>query len=220
MKRYTEYTDAQLVTMPKDELEKLIDIECAYAGIELLPEHPGIEPVKPEVKQTMFWSVGGFKFDNSEDANKVYAALTKCKLYDNNWKYGVEYYSLMDSGSYYYPKVTTDKAATEAELDKHKEELTQYDELHKVWKAKNNRYESVLKERQRIIDAVQERITAYWDFQREYNEAISNLERYYELAENNISIALNFYRSAVTNQTDAQVEAENDFIHKHSEKPA
>ena len=46
MLRFTEMTDAELLALTETELEELIDLECAYEGIPLLPPKPE-EPIKP-----------------------------------------------------------------------------------------------------------------------------------------------------------------------------
>ena len=131
MKTITEYTNDEVLELTDDELSKIIDYQCALAGIPLLPNQPDM-PIKPEYDlDSEVYTVGGFMFRDKESAESVKDLINKQSLvkvdYDYNIGYDYKYVTTSDSGASVevskhmsistYDKLKSEIAKSKAELD-------------------------------------------------------------------------------------------------------
>lgn len=208
MKRYDDYTPAELLELDRDEIEKLVDLECAFRGVALLPESP--EP-PTEVKagpDVTVYNAGGKMFREEADAQKVVDLI-------NDLPY-LETYYLSGGYSYSGPQgvkqsekehdmeaVRESRYWTPAHYDKHRAALAEYKEAKARYDTDRKDYERILGER----SGVAEEIAAIRQKAQDERDTIADIERefkrYVQIAAGDRDQALKFYLHA---RDDADTE--------------
>jgi len=71
IKRLEDYTNSELLDLTNDEVEQLIDMECAHIGVRLLPDLPKKPEVFKAERDATIFSVGGIEFLDPGEAQEV-----------------------------------------------------------------------------------------------------------------------------------------------------
>jgi len=80
--RFSDLSVNEKLMLTDEEVERFIDLECAFEGVKLIP-YPE-EPVKPEIEESeKYYQIGyssDFRFKKRDEAEKVLELLRKCKV--------------------------------------------------------------------------------------------------------------------------------------------
>lgn len=196
MKRFSELTSEELVALEQEQIDLLIELEIAYAGIEpvIMPTKPTLEDLGI-VKNDCYYQVGSMLFVKEEDALQVSGMDRVSEDYDCNIGY-----------NYRYTKPVIDSAVSKVMYYK-QEDITRVQPALARNKAKLNEYEPAMKAynqytketsgiRQRVYSAISEAR----DLQEEIDLAKKQYDKYLVLADNNTEIAENFFRNTYKNK--------------------
>ena len=188
MKKITEMTHDEIVALTEKDLERLVDLECAETGVPLMdapPEKP-ISPIWDDTNNA--FAIECIIFDNRESAEIVQSCLRAQKRHIHRFHYGkCEESDLAIKEVFYIDNEEADrrepiKEAYSAKLAKYNDLRAEYDKLR-------NR-------RNALADPI---YSIYRDSIAK--ESVCTLltresARYFELAEGNIQVALNFLTQA------------------------
>lgn len=195
MKRFAELSNEELLELTnKGELSKLVDLECAYQSIPLLPVLPDKPEKKEFPKDVTYYAVGNFKFMNEVEAVKVIGLLKSCALIDTTgWGSNERVYPMSE---YNQPKLEVRSVYSEQLYKSIESDLKAFEEQTRIYNDLTNEYDKIDKQRKEIEDEIFDKVA---DLQKEeakkslYKEMFT---RYLELAGNNKQIALNFLDNA------------------------
>jgi len=199
MKRFNELTNDELTELSQDEIQNLIDVEIAFAGIL-----PVMEPQLPEYREfdlqktEIVFKVGSMMFKNAEDAQKVLEMSVLKMKYDYS---GIGY-------SYQWTEPDTDlslqqeKYYTGENIYKVRDMLITNEKLKKEFTKKKDEYDKFVKETSSIRSEVFAKVDEAWSFKNELTYAKSMFEKYMKLSDNDKVIAQRFFRDAFKNKPE------------------
>jgi hypothetical protein len=195
MTRIYDMTEEEILALTDDQINKLIDYECALEGAPMLPPDPGPKPTKdipePDVQA---YAVAGFNVLDADHAGRILTALNSGTLYNIEYgrNYDVKYLSPITSGSYHAPKVEV-KSFHSAELwDSIKDTQSAFAEQEKEWNRRKEIYNTAVEGRAKLTESVWEHVGNLRSHAWEREQIRGEFRRYMELAENNSKIALAF----------------------------
>jgi len=190
MKRLDEYTNEELLNLDTDEYENLIDLECANAGVRLKVELPKKPVNKAEEKDLVAWHIPTFIVKTEADAmeivNLINSKECQTESYTSNYKrhyLGKRKSPVKFEQIDHYSEVALFKA--ESLLVKYEAEKKEYDEKHQD-------YEKVSADRTKIINRVNDKVTAAKTHFRKIEELRRDYFRYLKLSDGQTQIAFNF----------------------------
>jgi hypothetical protein len=199
MKRFLDYTDAELLDLYyANKLQALIDLECAMQGMPMLPEVP-VKPVKPEAQPDLqAYKLGNWYFTNEKDAIRVLKAFEGLSILEASYCPGGNYThrKLSPCGDYSRPKIETEFLYSEQHWNRVKDEILGYEVDTKRYDTLKQQYDDAYNARATVIDEINDHITDLLEKANRKERAITLMNRYMELAENNPSIATNFFKTA------------------------
>ena len=195
MKRLDDYSNEELLILKQEEIERLIDFECAHNGVPLLPDPPDKPIVKNPDPDLELYYIEGFCLQNKEDADRVIEIINSMSRMKDEY-YNRGYVSDDDLVNFTIKK----------EFSKHLKNLSkgQRETARKIeenYKELKDAYDRIVQDRKEIINMVNSAIT---DAREEQNKIIRFKRlyaRYLQLAEGEKDIAMNFLKAA-TNEDD------------------
>lgn len=202
MKRFNELTTEELVVMNDSEIETLIDLEVAHAGIlPVLPPKPKELPlvdIKPTIE---VFEIDNVIFTRMEDA----AAFQKMERRKTEYNYsstGTNYMWLRPVEESFQNSIQAKKYYTEADVMRVRQALIHKKEIENENLAAKTEYEKFLKDTNDIREEVH---GAYRDAVR-LTEKRVQAEKIYskhlELADGNAAIAEKFFRDAYKSEPE------------------
>jgi len=193
MKRYDEYSKTELAKVSQEDLNLLVDLELAHAGIlsetsptELPPFDAGIKPTET------FYEVFGVLFKNQADAITVSMMSVAAEEYDY---YGAGY-------TYKFPSFDRSNAVSTKVLFKKedvmrvKAALSARKKAEEVYAEESKKYTKFTEATSKIRSDVTDAYYEACDFARSIELAKQMLEKYRVLADGNEETARNFFRDA------------------------
>lgn len=199
MKRYTDLTHEELIALKDEDIERLIDIEIANAGIMPVacPVVPSLED-EGIVKSEIAYEVGGILFKDEKDAITVSRMEQFNKNYD--WKIGGYNYPWLDPIT--ERSITKQNFYRQTDITRIKEILQRNESKRKEYDTHKNEYDKFLSETGKIRDAVYSFWREALNFQREIDEAIAVLEKYRGLSDGDETVAINFFKNTYKSRED------------------
>lgn len=198
MKRYTDLSIEELNSLTDEQIQKFIDIEVAFAGIQIV-----IKPLSAEVQRITIvptlsaYHIKGVLVEDLEVARILQSAV----VFKTN-------YSYPDYDRKYIEEVTETGIETQQffhkeELEQVKGQVTAAKEAETAFKAANKLY----CEYQQQIDAFQHEVLGAVANARQViyqrQQAQAAYDRYLNLADGDEDIAARFFRDAFKGQVDA-----------------
>jgi len=201
MRRYDDYEPSELLEMDSEQIEQLIDLECAFRGVALLPESPTTPTEVQAGPDVTVYNAGGKIFRDEADAQKVVDLI-------NSLPY-LETYYLSGGYSYSGPQgvrrsekehdmeaIRESRYWTPEHYDKHRAAIAEHKEAKERYDKDRKEYERILSER----NAVAEEIHAIRAKAQEERDTIATIERefnrYVQIAAGDREQALKFYLHA------------------------
>ena len=195
MKRYTDLTMKELNELTDGEVQKFIDIEVAYAGIQMVPKPLPVEASRIAIVPTVSaYHVKGVLVEDLEVAKVLQTAVVfeaSCNYPDCDHEYLKE---ITDAG------INTQQFYCKEELDQVKGQIIAAKEAETAFKAASKTY----CEYQQQIDAFQHEVLgAVSDACRmayQQQQAQAAYDHYLDLADGDKNIATKFFRDAFKGQ--------------------
>jgi hypothetical protein len=195
MKRFDELSNQELLEMAnKEELSKLIDLECAYQSVPLLPVLPEMPEKKEFPKDVTLYSVGNFKFFRQSEAMNVVDLLNSCELTDTSgWGVNEKICSLPE---YNKPKIEVKNVYSKEKYAEIEADLKAYEKQMSIYNDLESEYKKVEKQRKEIEEEIYDRVEELRKEEAKLALYKEMFARYLELAGGNKEIALNFLNNA------------------------
>jgi len=197
MTRVYDMTEEEILALTDEQINKLIDYECALEGAPMLPPDPGPKPTKDIPKpDAQAYAVAGFYVTDAEHAGRILAALNSGTLYATEYgrSSSIRYLSPITNDSYQTPKMEL-KAFHSAELwDSIKDDQSAFGELEKEWERRKKEYNKAVEERSKLTESVWEHVGDLRSHAWQREQIRDEFKRYLDLAENNNKIALAFLK--------------------------
>jgi len=212
MKRIHEYTDVEILEISLDEakVSTIIDLECAYRGIPLLPTNPGEQPTsKSYPKDAPYYDVVGVKVKTPEAAARILEAITKEDLVATTYHDGE--YVLVPStrDDYHYPSISPSSCFLPETYDKLKDSIVKTKQELAAWDKLQSTYDNALKERATVSKDFYHRLDVIKQTATDFQELKLSYVRYLQLADNNTIIARNFLLDSLKSQEKYTYDEEN-----------
>jgi hypothetical protein len=202
MKRIDELSKAEVLALTNEEISILIDLECAYENVPLLPA----EPVKPEVAKyepdIQVYKIFDLLFKSSEEAAGMLEAFAKTTAYKMG--YDDKYPKPIMPDDYYYPKIENKKVMSLEMYNRVKTEKEAADAKTKEYEALKKEYDGTVSKRQKQVKYVWDIVRDYRDEQYKKDRYKAEFDRYMKLADNNHNIAWNFLKNAHDDAEDLE----------------
>jgi hypothetical protein len=197
VKLQREYTGAELEALATEQVEKLINLECADAGIAFDPEPPTpFEPLKL-VNDTTLYGVSGTNIlvASRVEAEQISDNLRKYKLWKHevNWTFG---YELVAEPSDCGLEVQKVEARSIGQMKQYKDQIILNNAAKKRFEEESNKYAEIVQQRGKVAESVWRVIQEAWEFKAQRESLIRKLQGCIGLAEGDIKIGLRFFEKA------------------------
>jgi len=196
VKRIDEMNKEEILALKDEEITTLIDLECAYEGIPLLPDCPSKPEVINHEKDLAAYEIAGYYFLTSEEAGKVLEVIQSADTYiKDGWNDDAQLKKIKD-GDYCCPKIETRKFYSSQKLSEIKNELEENKQLIVAYENKKHNYDDILEKRKKVADKVCSIIDEVTEDQAKQQLYSEEFNRYLKLANNNQEVAMNFLLKA------------------------
>jgi len=198
MQRIDDLEHNELIALTEEQVQRLIDIEIAHAGI--MPTEPPERPTLEKagiIKSEIAYRVGDMYFAERTDAEAV-AQMNILKA-DHDWNIGYDYKWLT---------IKIDSAISEESFYRHedvvcvKNVLADNEAKKKDYEPKKNAYDKYLSTTSQIRSNVWAKVHTAQDLQKEIELAKKTYQKYLDLAEQDETVATNFFREAYKKRED------------------
>lgn len=195
-----EYTGAEVENLTDEQVQKIINFECADAGAPMLPVRPE-EPIRPNHKPDMqLYQVGGYYgwyVKTAEQAANILEILGSIELWDTEYA-GNSYDNKRAKRKDFdvAGKVEASNVFSPELWDRIKSEMEIYNQNKKNYDKNLADYNAAYKERNNISEWVWEIISDARQFKRKREELLQFKQSYLELADNNIELGDKFFLKA------------------------
>jgi len=215
IKRLEDYTDAELVNLTEEQVIDLIDLECGYEGVKLLPTLPD-RPVKNNLAEDWeVWDVPAMTLGDKNDAAEIIAfALGKSHVI-THYVPGPGYKRYGEIDPNHEIGITPRKLFSRDHYKTIDVQLQQYESTKKNYDDAKKEYDEIAKARSSIIDSINNAISEA----RSTAQRLSRLEqaslRYLTLAHGDKEIAKRFMLDAYKENADTIEEHFEAWTIKH-----
>lgn len=198
MKQYTDLTHEELIVLTENDIERLIDIELAHDGIMPVacPTVPSLDDEGIIKSETVF-DIGGLLLKNEEDA----IAVSRMEQFKSEYDYNIGYeYRWLNPitertiiKEYYYRQ--EDVVRIKEALQRNKIKKDGYE-------SQKQKYDEFLKKTGQIRNRVYDIWNSARNFQREIDDANAVLVKYRDLADDDETMAVNFFKNTYKSRED------------------
>ncbi len=198
MKRIDDLEQKELVSLTEAQIQRLIDIEIAHAGI--MPVDCPIPPSLKNagiVKTEIAYRIGDMYFANRADAETV--ARMNCLKSEYDWNISYNYKWLTPTID---PVITEESFYRQEDVVRVKGILADIESKKKDYEPQKTAYDKYLKATGDIRNQVWAKVHAAQALQREIELAQRTYQKHLDLAEQDETVAQNFFREAYKDRED------------------
>jgi len=192
MKQINDLSKAEVLALTDEQINTMIDLECACENVPLLPP----EPVKPDVPKfepdTTYYGIVGFYFKAAEDAAKILNAFDSVALL----RMGYSDKFPIPPSDYEKPKIEPKKFMSPEMYDRVKGEKAAADSAMEKYTSDKKDYDEIVKQRVKQVDYVWDIVNEVRQEQYKKDSFKSQFKRYLTLADGNHAIAWKFLVNA------------------------
>ncbi len=209
MRRYFDLTTREILALTDEQINDLIDLECAIEGKPLLPEYPPLPPqLKFEPDQTWYTIKelsSSILFHCPEAAVSVIDAILKSGAASKKYLPGSDYsaFRLNDIGQL---SIEPMKVYSEERWSEQPEAHNAYLKAKEQYQSAKAAYDSAVKSRAEIAEEVTSHINRILNIEKRKNEIRQIYNRYLALSDNNRNIAMNFLENVEEVPKDLKAE--------------
>ena len=158
IKQMEDYTDEELLALTEDQIKNTVNLECAHAGVRLLP-NPPVKPTgkKPD-KDVAYFTIGSVDFANQADASEVADLIATKPVITKKYQSGPGYSHMHTGTETNRPSVETHMIFSESYLNEVLLEKTAVEEAEKLYEELRNEYDKISGDRGNIITTLYDMI--------------------------------------------------------------
>ena len=207
------------IQIDSPEWYKIIDLECAHAGVPLLPDHPGDKPKGLTYEEDItLHTVGNWGFTDPTVAQQIVDLITQNKPCTTNTKSRKEVVTPIPKGSYKWPSISIDTGYSQELFDSFEGEALKVADQISAWKEKKDTYDEALQERQDVIKT----FSAQRSYASHVTEGVSQMQRtfnrYMELSQGIYEVATDFMVDACKNASMSKEDHDLYFMCNRGDK--
>lgn len=195
MRSFEDLSDAEVLALSDEQVNRYVDLACAEAGVPLMPPLP-VEPMPitltPDVS---IYIVGDFCFYNSDDAFRVAELVNSLRRCTLQYVSGPRYERVVRPAEGELI-VTPSKNFSVENWDRVKNDANRYTEQKKAYDLELAEYNKTSKARTDIAESIHERRGRVLADERRRQTLRAHFERYLTLADGNREIAARFLQAA------------------------
>jgi len=193
------YTGKEVESLTDEQVQKIIDFECADAGCPMLPNMP-IQPTKPVFKPDMqLFLVGGWYgwyVKTLDEATKILDALANVEIWDTSYAGNDNISRVGHRKADLECKAESVKVFSPELWDKAKSEIESYNILKKTYDTLLSDYNDAAKERGSISSWVWGIVFGARAFKAKREAFLAYKQNYLTLAEGNEELGEKFFLKA------------------------
>lgn len=194
MKGYKELTEKEIMELEEENIQDLIDLECANEGIKLLKRPK--EPKKPELQNDIIcYQIDNMIFKTQKEAQMVFDVLRQAKTYKTNYNYESGYdFKYLELDDIFGNDLSIKKTTymSKNKYKEHQEMLTKYNSDKDLYDIKYSKWRKENDKRKKIEEIVRSHIDRAYEKESEKQDMLIQYKRYLELANNDELIAKKF----------------------------
>lgn len=200
MKLLKDYTGRELEDLADDEVQRLVDLECADAGVAFLPDHPGAFAAAAPKTDAVMYKVGntGLFTSTREAAESIidllrgFAFVTLGARWNRDYSRSIPTLGFLELDTEVgRMEVYSEKRAAELKDDVARENERKIDHKNAL-----EEFDKVSNSRQNVSDAVWKMIGEARAFKAKRESLVADLARYISLADGSNEIGLRFFQKA------------------------
>lgn len=201
MKRYSNLNNEELTQLTDSDIQTLIDIEIAYAGIipVFVPDPPPAYKV-PFKPTEIAYEIYGVLFTDFDDA----LAFSKMSIVSSNydWNKAGSDYKWLEPKSTYDSGIKTREFYRKADIDSIIQELYNYKRVKEAYEEASKEYNTFVERISDLRNAVYDAIREAKIYLAEISAAKALYQKYITLADGDETIALSFIKDAYKERQD------------------
>jgi hypothetical protein len=199
MKRFIDLTDQELVALTEESVQYYIDLACAEQGVPLRPQPPGLLSPAPEVPTAVMYGFGSLWFETQQAALDVLDTVAKYQLYADHGYDLSSRFEPIDPGTYSYPTISTRTQPLQEDYERYAADIQQYSVLKEAWKNATQEYTRAKDTYDKAAYPILSKISNAKQRQQELVNMCNIFEKYLTLANDDKSVAWNFFINAYPN---------------------
>ena len=202
IKRLEDCTDEDLLNLTEAQVEDLIDLECVYESVRLLPEMP-VKPTEEAPQADFkFYEVDTLQFVNRKDAEEIAHAAADLDRIVSRYEHGPGYSRIVTGSMKEEPNIQTKTKFSEKYLNEVKVEKQRIEERKKEYDELKEEYDSISESRSSIINGVLAKIKEARQAGQRLIALRDESHRYLRLAMGDKEIAQRFMTDAFPDAVD------------------
>lgn len=200
MKPFVRLTEAELLALSDDTVQRYIDYECAEAGVPLLPASAPVAPSSDAVADDLtVYEVAGILFPKREDAEKVRDLIAELEHGQFRYLSGPSYRKRYEPSSCADVAVQSQRLLSPTKAANLRAVIERAEREKKAYQDQKTEYDKTLRARNEIAEHIFAKIEEVRENQRQRDALMQEYQRYLELAAGIKSIALRFLKAARPN---------------------
>lgn len=202
MKTIHEMTHQEIIALTDEQVERYIDLECAKAGVPLLPPEPTAPDPFVKNKDVEVWAVGGFHFTDRIDAENVVAAINVARSrVELSYETG-SYADRLVEPAEQPVSTNAERHYSRAQWQREKDVATKARRAQEQHERDMKDYRELVQRRKEIAREIRETVDEAYT--REYRRQFlrGEFDRYLRLAENDKRVALRFLSNTYDDARD------------------
>ena len=199
--RFSDLAIEEKLKLTDEEVEKFIDLECAFGGIKLIP-CPEV-PIEPEMEEKeTYYQIGyisDLQFKNIEDAEKVIKLLKTCEMV------GVSYlgdYNYIKKRKNFDRQINTYTVYSEEDIEANRKALEEYKRKKVSYDELKKEYDKELEAKTLIEDKIWDEVSHLRAIKQMQDDLTATYQKYYVMAKEDSAIAMQFLESAYSDKLD------------------
>ena len=197
LKRYTDYSKAELAKLNEEEVKQLIELECMINGVSTFYEKPKLREVeelpKPDIE---VFEVAGIKFLNHDEAMELLDVLRSSEsivFTDYDYRLGCGSSCTYVEKDKNVATISKSKHYSKEKYDSLKEAMKRKSENEKYNKEVTALYNERMKQCREFSEIVKNAVYEAISYEENYEYAKRIFERYVIMSDGNVEVAKNFF---------------------------
>lgn len=224
IKTIDQYTSEDILAFKKEDVDRLINLTLANAGVKLVSK-----PLSPEYHKLPSADVTLYKvsqldihFSSKEVAEEMAQYLrnnySSLRELNRDWKNSIDTvanvqdgYKFRELSSIFVEVVSAYSSQLKEQI---KEKVVENAKLKENYEAELKEYENVAGQSEEIVTAINERIQQVVNEQHTKERMLARFQEYFELAQGNKDVAMSFLKKAYTVSQEQADYIEANFSEK------
>jgi len=199
--KFSDLSIEEKLKLTDEGVEKFIELECAFEGIKLIPCPE--EPVKPEMEEKeTYYQIGyisDLQFKSMEDAEKVVKLLKTCQMVCTSYLGNYNYVSKIKG---FDRQINTHTAYSKEDIEANRKALEEYKREKESYTELKKEYDKELELKTSIEDKIWDEINHLRGIKKMQDDIIFTYQKYYVMAREDPTIAMQFLRNAYSDKLD------------------